>query len=72
MNEPNDFKGQLFIASVDGGLPEQLPCRAAASVPFLRMGRKSFTIECLENSAHGNGIAEARQTMCGCTILTRK
>src|SRR6266576_2128231 len=25
MHEPNDFLGQLFLVSVEGGLPEQLP-----------------------------------------------
>jgi tricorn protease len=25
MNEPNDFLGQLYLVSIDGGLPEQLP-----------------------------------------------
>ena len=40
MDEPNDFKGQLFIASIDGGLPEQLPLPRGGFCSFSPDGKK--------------------------------
>jgi len=40
MDEPNDFKGQLFIASVDGGIPEQLPLPRGGFCSFSPDGKK--------------------------------
>jgi tricorn protease len=38
--EPNDFKGQLFVASVDGGVPEQLPLPRGGFCSFSADGKK--------------------------------
>lgn len=38
--EPNDFKGQLFVASVDGGAPEQLPLPRGGFCSFSADGKK--------------------------------
>ena len=38
--EPNDFKGQLFVASVDGGVPEQLPLPRGGFCSFSPDGKK--------------------------------
>lgn len=40
MKEPNAFKGQLFLASVDGGLPEQLPLPRGGFGTFSPDGKK--------------------------------
>jgi len=40
MNEPNDFKGQLFTVSIDGGLPEQLPLPRGGFCSFSPDGKK--------------------------------
>jgi len=40
MNEWDDFKGQLFIASVDGGIPEQLPLPRGGFCSFSPDGKK--------------------------------
>ncbi len=40
MNEWDDFKGQLFIASVDGGIPEQLPLPRGGFCSFSLDGKK--------------------------------
>lgn len=39
-NEPNSMKGQLFLASVDGGLPEQLPLPRGGFASFSPDGKK--------------------------------
>jgi tricorn protease len=38
--EPNDFKGQLFVASVDGGGPEQLPLPRGGFCSFSPDGKR--------------------------------
>ncbi len=38
--EPNDFKGQLFVASIDGGVPEQLPLPRGGFCSFSPDGKK--------------------------------
>ncbi len=38
--EPNDFKGQLFVASVEGGIPEQLPLPRGGFCSFSSDGKK--------------------------------
>ncbi len=40
MIEPNDFKGQLFVVSIDGGLPEQLPLPRGGFCSFSPDGKK--------------------------------
>ena len=40
MNERNDFKGQLFIASINGGLPQQLPLPRGGFCSFSPDGKK--------------------------------
>ena len=40
MIEPNDFKGQLFVASVEGGVPEQLPLPRGGFCSFSPDGKR--------------------------------
>jgi len=40
MIEPNSFKGQLFLISIDGGLPEQLPLPRGGFASYSPDGKK--------------------------------
>ena len=40
MIEPNSFKGQLFLVSIDGGLPEQLPLPRGGFASYSPDGKK--------------------------------
>ena len=55
--EFNDFKGQLYLESVEGGIPEQLPLPRGGFCSYLPMGNNLPTTVCSGNSERGNAIA---------------